>query len=38
MKNMKKAYIEEINKLLDNCDDVTLLDLVFQLMVKSMSE
>lgn len=34
MENMKKAYIEEINKLLNNCDDISLLDFVFQLMVK----
>lgn len=38
MENMKKEYIAEINKLLNKCDDIALIDLVFQIMMKSMNE
>ena len=34
MENMKTAYAEEINKLVQNCDDISLLDLIFQILVK----
>lgn len=38
MEDIKKEYIREINKLLNNCDDLRLIDLVFQIMVKSMNK
>ena len=35
---MKKFYIKEINKLLDACDDISLMDLIFQLLSKSVDK
>ena len=32
---MKEAYIEEINQLINNTDDLSLLDFVYQLLAKS---
>lgn len=32
---MHKEYIQEIVKLLESCDDIPLLDLVFQILQKS---
>jgi len=32
---MKEEYIEYINKQLEKCEDIELLDLIFQLLVKS---
>lgn len=32
----KKEYIEQINILLDNCNDIPLIDLVYQLLAKSL--
>ena len=30
----KKFYADGINELVQNCDDISLLDLIFQLLVK----
>lgn len=38
MEEMKKEYVKAINELARNCDDISLLDLVYQLMVKSMNK
>ena len=35
---MKEDYIVQINELMHKCDDVALLDLVFQLLDKSIQE
>ena len=32
---MKSAYIESINKAMERTDDVSLLDLIYQILVKS---
>lgn len=32
---MKQDYIESINRLMENCNDLTLLDLIYRLMKKS---
>lgn len=32
---MKKEYIKEIDKLLQQCDDIGMLDLIHKLLVKS---
>ena len=32
---MREEYIQAINKRLENCQDIKLLDLIFQLLVKS---
>ena len=34
MEDIKSAYAEEINKLVQNCDDVSLLDLVYKILIK----
>lgn len=34
---MKEEYIEKIDRLMVNCQDVALLDLICQLLVKSKS-
>lgn len=31
---MKNEYIEQITKLLQDCDDISVLDLIFQLLKK----
>lgn len=31
---MKEKYISDITELLHNCDDITLLDFIFQLLLK----
>lgn len=33
---MKEQYINEIMKLLHQCDDISLLDLIFKLLNKSL--
>lgn len=35
MEKMKKEYIEAINREMKNTNDIELLDLIFQLLVKS---
>ena len=35
---MKEEYIIRINELMNNCNDVALLDLIFQLLDKSVQE
>ena len=35
MNKMKHEYIEAINKLLEECNDIELLDLIHQLLIKS---
>ena len=32
---MKKTYIAEIVKLLENCNDIALIDLIYRLLDKS---
>ena len=32
---MKNEYIQQINNLLQLCDDISLLDLIYQLLQKS---
>ena len=32
---MKKEYVKEINKLLKETDDISLIDLIYQLLIKS---
>ncbi len=31
---MKEEYVAEISKLLEKCDDINTLDLIYQLLVK----
>ena len=35
---MKTEYIEKIESLLQKCDDISLLDLIFQILQKTESE
>lgn len=35
MQEEKKAYIAEIGKLLERCEDIALLDLVYKILLKS---
>ena len=35
MANLKQAYIKEIIKLLEKCNDLDLLDLIFKILLKS---
>ena len=35
---MKDEYIKEITKLLPNCNDLSLLDLIFQLLQKQIAQ
>jgi hypothetical protein len=32
--HMKEAYIEKIEEMMQNCNDITLLDLIFKLLMK----
>ena len=34
MENQKEVYVREINKLLEKCDDLDLLDLIFKILLK----
>ena len=34
MANLKQAYIKEIIKLLEKCNDLDLLDLIFKILLK----
>ena len=33
--DMKKFYIEAINKMMEKCNDIPLLDLIYKLLCKS---
>ncbi len=35
---LKKEYINKINELTEKCNDLSLLDLVYKIMIKSKSE
>lgn len=35
---MKEEYIQEITKLINNCEDISLLDLIFQLLKKHLTQ
>ena len=35
---MKKEYISAINKLLENCDDTEMLEIILQLLQKSRNQ
>lgn len=35
---MKKEYISTINKLLENCDDIEMLEIILQLLQKSRNQ
>ena len=35
MGNRKIEYIEAINRLMEKCNDLSLLDLIFKLLIKS---